>query len=177
MFRGVWTWLVGETPRDDRGRPVRIAFLFVGGYPSVLWGRINRLPADVQERIGKALRDAYQGRSSQGFVLGVIAMIPWIATLVIHHAYRHSSFVHSWTFLLVQGSAFVCGLAPLPWWFHKRAARRIASALIFEGYCPCCRYQLAGTPPQLDGCSVCPECGAAWRLPPWRLSPPPTPPR
>lgn len=30
--------------------------------------------------------------------------------------------------------------------------------------CPSCRYNLASLPPEPDGCTICPECGAAWRL-------------
>jgi hypothetical protein len=32
--------------------------------------------------------------------------------------------------------------------------------------CPSCRYHLAGLPTEPDGCTVCPECGAAWRFGP-----------
>lgn len=30
--------------------------------------------------------------------------------------------------------------------------------------CPSCRYSLRGLTPEADGCTVCPECGAAWRM-------------
>jgi hypothetical protein len=30
--------------------------------------------------------------------------------------------------------------------------------------CPICIYPLASIPVEADGCSVCPECGAAWRV-------------
>ena len=30
--------------------------------------------------------------------------------------------------------------------------------------CPCCHYDLTGARVEPDGCSVCAECGAAWRL-------------
>jgi hypothetical protein len=30
--------------------------------------------------------------------------------------------------------------------------------------CPSCGYDLAGLEAGADGCTVCPECGAAWRL-------------
>src|SRR5690606_24881404 len=32
------------------------------------------------------------------------------------------------------------------------------------GACACCGYDLRKGVPDLDGCTVCPECGAAWRL-------------
>jgi len=30
--------------------------------------------------------------------------------------------------------------------------------------CPQCWYDLVGLEPEADGCTVCPECGTAWRL-------------
>lgn len=34
----------------------------------------------------------------------------------------------------------------------------------FQGICLICKYELKGLPPEPDGCTVCPECGAAWRI-------------
>jgi len=34
-----------------------------------------------------------------------------------------------------------------------------------QGICPACGHSLRGLAPEADGCVVCPECGAAWRLP------------
>lgn len=33
--------------------------------------------------------------------------------------------------------------------------------------CPCCLYSLAEVPADSDGCTSCPECGAAWRMDIW----------
>ena len=38
-------------------------------------------------------------------------------------------------------------------------SRRLA-----KGECPTCGYSLRRLDPEPDGCTVCPECGAAWRL-------------
>lgn len=38
-------------------------------------------------------------------------------------------------------------------------------ALRLHGFCTCCGYPLGGLAPERGGCTVCPECGAAWRLP------------
>ena len=32
------------------------------------------------------------------------------------------------------------------------------------GCCPSCGYSISEISPQDDGCTICPECGAAWRL-------------
>ncbi len=45
-----------------------------------------------------------------------------------------------------------------------KAASQLESlgALLAEGVCAGCGYNLAGLKPEADGCRVCPECGAAW---------------
>ncbi len=43
--------------------------------------------------------------------------------------------------------------------------RVVGAHLAASRLCLCCGYGLAGVPPQQDGCTVCPECGAAWVLP------------
>jgi hypothetical protein len=37
--------------------------------------------------------------------------------------------------------------------------------MLAKPQCPGCDHLLTGVPPQQDGCTICPECGAAWRLP------------
>lgn len=37
-------------------------------------------------------------------------------------------------------------------------------SLLTSDICPACAYRIAGVPPEPDGCTVCPECGAAWRM-------------
>lgn len=41
----------------------------------------------------------------------------------------------------------------------------IAAALIRENRCASCAYDLRSTPRGADGLTICPECGAAWKLP------------
>jgi hypothetical protein len=43
--------------------------------------------------------------------------------------------------------------------------RAMAAAYIKHGHCPGCAYRLIEVPRQADGCTICPECGAAWRVP------------
>jgi len=37
-------------------------------------------------------------------------------------------------------------------------------ALLASGLCPSCGYGIVGVRCEADGCTVCPECGAAWRM-------------
>jgi len=48
-------------------------------------------------------------------------------------------------------------------WFEP--AYSVAKALVAEGYCAQCGYRIAEIAPEADQCRVCPECGAAWRVP------------
>ncbi len=38
------------------------------------------------------------------------------------------------------------------------------AARLASGFCPNCRYGLQSLRPEEDGCTICPECGAAWRV-------------
>ena len=62
--------------------------------------------------------------------------------------------------LLVAPAWLVCWLL---WWFcagRQRAALDMAAS----GCCASCQYALCGLPIGADGCTTCPECGAAWRV-------------
>lgn len=44
------------------------------------------------------------------------------------------------------------------------AAERALREALFRGVCGVCGYAICGLEPENDGCTVYPECGAAWRL-------------
>ncbi len=50
--------------------------------------------------------------------------------------------------------------------FHsrRRYEARAVRAWLELGRCAACAYPLRSIPPDFDGATVCPECGAAWRL-------------
>ena len=48
----------------------------------------------------------------------------------------------------------------------RRDERAFVRRCIAARLCGACAYPIGGLPPQRDGLVVCPECGAAWRLPP-----------
>ncbi len=103
--------------------------------------------------------------------LGVLAAA---MTLVVVHVWRNPT---SWT-----EQVLVLPYAALSWvWFVwwkgccRLATRRWVKALRSAiPVCPSCGYELAGIPTASDGCTVCPECGAAWKIgtPPASQSPP-----
>jgi hypothetical protein len=50
------------------------------------------------------------------------------------------------------------------WMFPTGRLELIRRAMLVDHRCPQCAYQLALLPLEPDGCTVCPECGAAWKL-------------
>ena len=55
---------------------------------------------------------------------------------------------------------------PLVIWIGVRAGRqKTARIIVKHGYCASCGYSLANLTAADDGCTVCPECGSAWRIP------------
>lgn len=60
-----------------------------------------------------------------------------------------------------------CGFLRITLVYHARLRlwHRAFPRALAEGWCPACSHSLTGLIPESDGCRVCPECGAAWRLP------------
>lgn len=61
------------------------------------------------------------------------------------------------------------GLAVIAWiamhaCYHRLLIPELARAALRRGKCASCSYPLADLQPATDGCTVCPECGAAWKL-------------
>jgi hypothetical protein len=40
---------------------------------------------------------------------------------------------------------------------------RYRAMIAANGHCAACGYEIMDLPPEPDGCTVCPECGGAWR--------------
>jgi len=48
---------------------------------------------------------------------------------------------------------------------HKWGSKaKLIGSMTQLGYCPSCAYRVSDCEPEPDGCTVCPECGGAWRL-------------
>lgn len=46
-----------------------------------------------------------------------------------------------------------------------RSVEHVKLAVLSIGYCPSCAYRIFDLEVEDDGCSVCPECSGAWKLP------------
>jgi len=74
-------------------------------------------------------------------------------------------------FLSPTVKAIIIGIVPfLPfplfmWFLMHRSRNRITRIVTRHRFCATCGYALADIPAAADRCTVCPECGSAWRLP------------
>lgn len=98
-------------------------------------------------------------------VTAVVVGLGWIgwtssAWIVIHWGVKGM-----WWFSIVGGFAFASILFGLSYIREAGWLTRYMRGMISLGCCPVCTYNLSGLESETDGCTVCPECGAAWRLP------------
>lgn len=67
-----------------------------------------------------------------------------------------------WLLVLV---CIMIGSVPQTWNFVVRKhGQPIAAKLASQGLCGACGYALKGIAAEVDGCTVCPECDAAWNI-------------
>lgn len=139
----------GKVVRDARGELRVIAFVESRGL------LVRDMPRDLRESI------ALLGASN---FFQHLRWPPW-KTIVIPGAMVGALGLLSWggkfafnlgVPLLLMG-VFAASFDPLP--------EHMMRLLLKHRRCASCAYDLAGTPVQPDLCTVCPECGAAWRLP------------
>jgi predicted RNA-binding Zn-ribbon protein involved in translation (DUF1610 family) len=75
-----------------------------------------------------------------------------------------------WVALRIPSQYSALGYAVIPLfmlssrWLKVAGLRMRAPFYISLGRCASCGYDLSHHHPESDGCTVCPECGAAWRL-------------
>ncbi len=89
-------------------------------------------------------------------------------------------------YTLATMSLYFAGRPALAWWWtmpvflwpvvvcvalHKASPRARVCKSLQMCTCPTCRYSIGSLPTQDDGCTLCPECGAAWILPPTKPKP------
>lgn len=65
--------------------------------------------------------------------------------------------------------AFLWGSAVIAWialwaWYQKLVIPQMAGEMLRRGKCVSCRYPIADLKQDSDGCTICPECGSAWKL-------------
>jgi hypothetical protein len=106
-------------------------------------------------------------------VIGLLpfsTMIFWFPALSWALDRTVNMYVRNWVITILSLVSLAWGLAGmgmLLWlMLPGRASRRIASWRRAHRVCGACAYPLNGLQAAEDGRTVCPECGAAWLLPP-----------
>lgn len=155
---------------DDRGGPVR---LYRTGFlplhragehdvPPETWARARH---EVQ-RLGWTASGSMKGVPLEGWMsMLTFALIPGGSVLVVMSVAQATG-THA---MLPIYAPLMGAFALLVWWkrrcgFFELRPRVIIRGMLSELLCPACGYSLRFAPTADDGCRVCSECGAAWRL-------------
>lgn len=151
------------TGKDDRG--ARVVF---------------RDPMYGRSRLSRAERDAINGSGAYETIGKLIPPFIIVLNVLVGVQVAVQIFRHGWhplfTALLVIAvptTIIIIVMIPLIrcylwdrfWQVRFKAIHR----------CPACECDLRGRAPESDGCSICPECSGAWRMPSASTVPPPLP--
>lgn len=142
--------------RDDRDRPIRLRFR---GVP--IFARVSGLPGHRRHRFYEI------GWISVELLIGavVLGVLLWAARLtglarplpVAIAAPLIGTLLFVWAIVGFVSMAIAARATP-------QMCERVFESRISQNKCRACSFSLDGLSPQPDGCTVCPECGAAWRL-------------
>ncbi|MEM9374417.1 MAG: hypothetical protein AAGA55_12315 [Planctomycetota bacterium] len=118
------------------------------------------------EQIASSDRRATFWRSAFGAgVLFTIIMTLVLGTVVgLMHGSKVWGRLIPWMPVMFVGYGAPIGYIASRYGWRSAGAGR--DALLDAGLCPHCAHGIAGIPPESDGCTVCPECAAAWRTEP-----------
>ena len=75
-------------------------------------------------------------------------------------AIAKGSSIWRWLLILIPALPLIWALRA----FRRSMARNIVESWLLSRLCIHCRYDLSRLESDFDGCTVCPECGAAWKL-------------
>jgi len=140
-------WQFGSKIPDSRGGRVTLRRTFWW-----LWAK--------QDRKGFKATAIYKKMQPIGFFYGLLIGTVAFTGSSLAGALGIGSILgnillYSCTVLIGYGlSRFSC--VPMLDWLAQQRLARIE--------CGACTFSLAGLGPEPDGCTVCPECGAAWKL-------------
>ena len=147
---------------DDRGQrvkliPVRHLRAF----------RVMRSPIPLEARrqiYGKTMCLHWPGvRIPVGIWLTLTALW-WLSLWQSTFLFRTPATPRFATFLVLINLPWLA--LPVARYFSIRWIRQaIAFTVCKHGYCASCGYSMVQLEPDGDGCTVCPECGSAWRIP------------
>lgn len=126
-----------------------------------------RVEQDIDVDTNKTLRRAMLRRQRVLYYVGflVLLMIATICFLPVRMLLAHLLPTSQIAVTLLTGLVCATLLAVMllywQWWvFIRCGGGRLRKA----GVCLCCLYDMTKSPVEEDGCTICPECGAAWKV-------------
>ena len=164
---------------DDRGCEVRVSGPRVGEFVSFrtpVMGPVPRGAAELVQRLAPTREVFAEARPAVGkrgtwlatilagaFVLGIMILlgalsdIHWsdVGFLVVALVVAAGAAMYGW----LEVFGIIRPRKP-----NLPSTRDLLDMIAREGRCFSCGYPFAGLEPEADGCTRCPECGAAWRL-------------
>ncbi len=146
--------------RDARDEPVPL-------YSLNAYGRTPNSAADLPEPAFAAIRarllaQTHEGMGHRPWVLSAMALAYSLFLLYLWRVPAPRYVL--WTFAFAPVS-FVVMAITYRYRIPKIGPEAIIHSMLLEHRCPSCAYDLSATSPDPDGCTTCPECGAAWRMP------------
>ncbi|MCA9281698.1 MAG: hypothetical protein H6812_04165 [Phycisphaeraceae bacterium] len=158
MWHLLLFWSRGWMTTDDRRRRV---LLFVNAVPD----SAAREQLHLSDREVASIRKELSGYRAMGAALTMVVgyYLSMIFTVLITELFDIGQwFVQIATVVIVAVILFALFVYRRSLSFSRPHLRR---AMIARSRCACCGYLLTGINAEEDGCTVCPECASAWRLP------------
>ncbi|MCC5821809.1 MAG: hypothetical protein LAT64_00815 [Phycisphaerales bacterium] len=121
--------------------------------PSLLAPRACRASGMQSIRIGLLTGLAY------GSLMSLYLTVSF-SSGTIHFRYGWFDLAMLLSMFIIFGLTMTIMTCHMAW----RSPEHARDALLEYDLCPVCVHGLGGIPPEPDGCVVCPECGAAWRM-------------
>jgi hypothetical protein len=147
--------------RDDRG----VLFPCRGIREHRWWG-LSGLPANEQRASGMSV---FTEHPAAGIA---VALLTGVGTpgvfFFLTTAFDHPvlPFWMSLVLILTAGVGFSLAVQRFTMlrWNAERALVDARKRFLADGRCLACGYAIRDVKPEPDGCSICPECAAAWRI-------------
>jgi hypothetical protein len=151
------TALKSPTPVDARGKPCSIAGLSsaqiargaIGA--DALYDEQTRREVAITEKLGLVI----------ALAAGAISAVLWQIVHMVCPLFGLPGLFAGFI-ILPTATAYLTWRLTLGA-VRRRCFRRLSSMYLSTGRCPACHDSLAALNIEPDGCTVCPECGAAWR--------------
>ncbi len=143
--------LLGVARLDDRGAPARMQ-----GYMLHRWSESDRR-SFIKAAVGPSLR-------GWKALLVIGALVGLLAGLSVLFVALSMAGLFDTKLAVVSLIALVCVCIGQIFFPGRTFARKLSKWRLGRGACAACGYALEGVLAEQDGCAVCPECGAAWKL-------------